>query len=267
MPVKQKLIPVLCCGTVITVVLLFTAVKIFSLPVLNLRAGVAIAALGLLVPGVALAVTKAWGALRQRLASAREEERKKIAADLHDELGPALALLKFQVDALDSREAKFEDAKEEIMDGLDELSRKLRNITRGLSTITTTSRFIDDIGELVDKFKKASGIPIYFNHRLTASLSEAQRIDCYRVIQETLNNAVKHGHASEISLGIVEEDHMLRITCRDNGKGFDYNSVVRQDKGIGLQNIAWRMGRLKGKYIVHSDPGVGSQFRYEISLA
>ena len=266
MPINRKFLFLLCCGTVFAVVLLFSTTTMSSIPFLHPGTSAALLALVLLVSGLFLAIRKASGALHERLELVREDERRRMAADLHDELGPRLALLKFQIDALQCREGGGENAKKKAMEEVDLVCRKLRDITRGLLTITTTSRLIDDVGELVDKFKKASGIPIYFDHRLTTALSEAQRLDCYRVIQETLNNAIKHGHASEIILGIVEEDHMLRITCRDNGKGFDYNSVVRQNKGIGLQNIAWRMRRLKGKFIVHSHPGSGSQFRYEISL-
>jgi signal transduction histidine kinase len=266
MPINRKLLFNLCCGTSFAVVLFFSTTNMFSIPFLHAGAAAAFAAFVLLALGLFLAVKNASGLSQERLDSARKEERKRIAADLHDELGSHLALLKYQIDALQCVGGGREDPKKKAMEEVDLVCRKLRDITRGLSTTTTTSRFIDDIGELVDKFKKASGMPIFFNHRLTTSLSEAQRLDCYRVIQETLNNAVKHGHASQISLRIVEEDHMLRITCRDNGQGFDYNSVVRQNKGIGLQNIAWRMSRLKGKFIVHSHPGSGSHFRYEISL-
>jgi signal transduction histidine kinase len=200
----------------------------------------------------------------QRVAMALKEERKRIAADLHDEIGPGLALVKFQLDALLCPEPGGESRRRKAMESLDDLSQKLREITRDI--VTDHPPLVDQVGELVAKLTSATGIPIYFDYRVSSLLNRQQILDCYLVIQETLNNALKHGAATEIFISIYEEHHCLNFTCRDNGEGFDYKTAISQNTGMGLSNIAWRMRRLKGKYIVDSHPGSGSAFHYQISL-
>jgi signal transduction histidine kinase len=204
--------------------------------------------------------------LEQRVAMARGEERKRIAADLHDEIGPGLALVKFQLDALLCPGPDGESLRRKAMENVDELSQKLREITRGVVSGIDHSLLVDKVGDLVAKLTSATGIPIYFDYRVSSPLNGRQILDCYLVIQETLNNALKHGGASEIFISIYEEHHCLKFTCRDNGAGFDYKTAIRQNTGMGLSNIAWRMRRLKGNYFVDSRPGSGSAFYYQISL-
>jgi signal transduction histidine kinase len=213
---------------------------------------------------LSLAVLTILHLSEQRVTIALKEERKRIAADLHDEIGPGLALVKFQLDALLCPEPGGESRRRKAMESLDDLSQKLREITRDI--VTDHPPLVDQVGELVAKLTSATGIPIYFDYRVSSLLNRQQILDCYLVIQETLNNALKHGAATEIFISIYEEHHCLNFTCRDNGEGFDYKTAISQNTGMGLSNIAWRMRRLKGKYIVDSHPGSGSAFHYQISL-
>jgi signal transduction histidine kinase len=220
-----------------------------------------------IVPTVTLAVMIISDLTEKRVARARQEERKRIAADLHDEIGPGLALVKFQLDGLRCPGPEGDSVGRKAMESLDELSKKLRDITRGPVCCIDHPVLVDKVGDLVAKITDATGIPVHFDYRVSSVLNEEQNLDCYLVIQETLNNALKHGSASEIFISIYEEHHRLNFTCRDNGDGFDYKTAIRQNSGMGLSNIAWRMRRLKGKYFVDSRPGSGSAFHYQISLA
>jgi signal transduction histidine kinase len=215
---------------------------------------------------LALAVLTISHLSERQVAIALKEERKRIAADLHDEIGPGLALVKFQLDGLQCPDPGGESRRTKAMESLDELSQKLREITRGLATAIDHPLLVDQVSELVAKLTSATGIPIYFDYRVSSLLNGQQILDCYLVIQETLNNALKHGAATEIFISIYEEHHCLNFTCRDNGEGFDYKTAISQHTGMGLSNIAWRMRRLKGKYFVDSHPGSGSAFHYQISL-
>ncbi len=96
-------------------------------------------------------------------------------------------------------------------------------------------------------------------------IEQKVEIGAYRIVQELINNAVKHAEASELIVQMIQEPNRLSLIVQDNGKGFDIN-VVKQAKGIGLQSVQTRVDSLNGHFDFFSEPGKGSEFTIEFKL-
>lgn len=200
--------------------------------------------------------------------SAREEERKRIASDLHDDVGPVLSTIKFEIDGMETLQPEDESARTNAMAKIDQLTQKMRDISRNLMPSTLLKKgLVYAVEDFLKEMERAAKIPIEYNYTAVSRLSEQQSINCYRLVQETVNNAVKHAVPSRIFVEISEQNKVLKILCKDNGKGFDYNSSLEDGKGLGLKNISTRVELLNGKSIVQSKKGVGTAFLFEIPVS
>ena len=105
-----------------------------------------------------------------------------------------------------------------------------------------------------------------FNHYgLEQRLSSGAELVLYRVIQELLNNIVRHSLATEVLLQINRHENMLSITVEDNGVGFD-PAYLKDNKGIGMQNLTSRVEYLNGELNIDSQPEKGTSIYIEINL-
>ena len=96
-------------------------------------------------------------------------------------------------------------------------------------------------------------------------LDKATEIIIYRVIQELLNNILKHAEASEIFIQLIRENNRLNLVVEDNGKGFD-TALLENSKGAGWTNIRSRVEYLKGQLDIHSGPGKGTLVNIEFNI-
>lgn len=200
--------------------------------------------------------------------NAREGERKRIASDLHDDVGPVLSTIKFEIDGMEALQPEDESARANAMAKIDQLTQKMRDISRNLMPSTLLKKgLVYAVEDFLKEMERAAKIPIDYNYTAVSKLSEQQSINCYRLVQETVNNAVKHAESSRIFVEISEQNELLTILCKDNGKGFDYSTSLEGDKGLGLKNISTRIELLNGKSIVQSKKGVGTAFLFEIPIA
>jgi len=102
-------------------------------------------------------------------------------------------------------------------------------------------------------------------HGLEERLDPTTEIVVYRIIQELLNNIVKHANASEALVQLMRQDDRLSITVEDNGKGFDPSTV--STRGAGLSNVRSRVDYLKGEMDLRSEPGKGCSIHIECNLS
>lgn len=133
---------------------------------------------------------------------------------------------------------------------------EIRNLSRDLSAPTLgTKSLTDSITALVEMVASSSGVYIAFDHcSYRASVSMNQKLAVYRIVQEQLNNIIKHAFATHVSVSLSQaEDHTI-LTVRDNGKGFD---TLGKRNGIGLNNIISRAKVFNGKVKIESAPGKG----------
>ena len=180
---------------------------------------------------------------------AQEKERKRIAQDLHDDIGAMLSTIKLGVvgmlrgKLLDGEQAeKLESTKELI----DETVTSVRQLSRDLLPAT-----LDEFGlghaleQLFEKIEGNSHLHIEFYHDAQAPrLPGATELALYRVVQELCNNIIKHANASKIEVGMVHDPEHLEITMLDDGDGFVPSQSEKAKASLGLKNIESRLNMI-----------------------
>lgn len=196
------------------------------------------------------------------ILSAEENERRRIAAELHDGIGQMMSAAKMNLSAFENEiDFKTEDQKlafEKVINIVDESCKEVRSISHqmmpnallkhGLSN--AIKDFIDKIDNRVIKINlHTEGL----NERLESNTETV----LYRVIQECVNNVIKHSGASMLDISLIKDKDGIAVTIEDNGKGFDTSNAALFE-GIGLKNIKSRVEYLKGSVEFDSQPGQGT---------
>ncbi len=195
--------------------------------------------------------------LSSRIITAQEEERRKIAQELHDHAGQALLALRAELRVLRSQlERDLEKAYSQI-EYLDqiilELSHDLEHLAYDLRPpALATLGLASSVEQYVTEFSRRMNIQVEFNHNIERRrFPEDIELVCYRVLQEALTNVVKHADASQVMIEMyVNADHVLQLKIKDNGKGFDV--AMRAHHGLGLFGIRERLNYVGGK-LNHSE--------------
>lgn len=186
-------------------------------------------------------------------------ERKRISEDLHDELGPLLSGIKIRVGTL--REINNAGAKEamiaETESSLDKAVQEVRVITKNLMPRHLEEHGLaaelEEMKHLIEKSKT-----VKMNLRLNGletRLSPLVEINLFRILNELVNNSMKHSQADTININMNRDKKGLRIFFSDNGKGFSVNGNY---DGIGLRSIKNRVNLFKGQYKIESVENEGT---------
>jgi signal transduction histidine kinase len=193
-----------------------------------------------------------------------EDERNRIARELHDGVGTYISTLKINLQVLEHNIAdeKLNPYKNNSA-LLDKTSEELRKITKGLSSEALQEKGLAPaLHELVNSIPASDTLQVQFltdetDHRFDALLET----NYYRVAQELINNSMKHSRASKISLQLIDHDTDLLLMLEDNGIGFD---MEQSTMGMGLKNIRNRIGFLGGTFKIESILEKGSTFIIEV---
>lgn len=192
----------------------------------------------------------------------QEKERKRIASDLHDGVGAMLSAAKLNLNMLRSGAIPKEELTEalgETKDMIDETIETVRRISKDLLPssldVFGLSKAVQELCEKLDNPK--SQVVFEVSGEETA-LTKQQELLIYRMIQELINNALKHAEASTIKVNI-DWNVPLTVTVRDDGKGFNPEEIRGDIKrGVGLYSIENRASLIGGKVIFESKPGAGA---------
>ena len=212
-------------------------------------------------------VQRSQSALRQlsrRLMSAQEEERRQIAADLHDDIGPRLHSLQLEVEllgrGLSASSSPLSADADTIRRHLEETAANLEGIVRRLHP-----RIVHDLGLPValrahtEQAARLASIPIRFVERnAPRSVAPDVAICAYRVAQEALRNVERHADARAAVVTLAGVRGGLGLCVADEGRGFDIESVHRVPGGLGLVSMEERVRALGGHFRVRSIPGNGT---------
>lgn len=184
----------------------------------------------------------------------QEQTFNFISQEIHDNVGQILSLAKVQMNIIDQQQevdkSIIRDAKENISKALIEL----RDIARSLSSERIKSfdllRSIEDEVNRINKsgvIKASLKIDGYVSH-----INIQHKIILFRLIQESMQNILKHSNASEISISITDNNKKSDIVISDNGDGFDVETELRINVGLGLKNIINRAVLIGGKAVINS---------------
>jgi signal transduction histidine kinase len=201
---------------------------------------------------------------------AEENERKRIAADLHDGVGQMMSAAKMNLSVFESELSfKNEDQKksfENVMGLIDESCKEIRNVSHqmmpnALLKSGLASAVKEFIGKLDSRIIKVSLHTEGLNERIDNNIETV----LYRVIQECVNNVLKHSGASHLDISLLKDADGISATIEDNGKGFDVPGK-QQLEGVGLKNIVSRITFLKGTIDFDSTPGKGTLVAIHVPL-
>jgi PAS domain S-box-containing protein len=206
------------------------------------------------------------GALR-----AAEEERQRIARELHDDTAQRLAglmlMLKVagRIEDREERERRIEKIREEIADAAD----AVRRIARGLRPPA-----LDEVGlvaaveSLVRTLRHAHPLDIQLHaERMAQRLEPDAELAFYRIVQEALSNAVRHSGASRVVVSLAAEDGRLVAEVADNGSGFAVEHTCGGGgQGLGLVGMRERARYANGRLWIDSAPGTGTRVRIELPI-
>jgi len=185
------------------------------------------------------------------LIEGQENERERIARDLHDGLGAMLTTMKLRLG-----HDLNEDTREELIKLLDEAINEARNLSRNLMpAVLMDFGLLDALAQLAQSAQSNSGISIKYScdsEGDRSKLKKSKQVYVYRIVQEVLNNALKHAECTEIQLSITEFDDQMNLFIKDNGKGLEDDSISASS-GLGFQNIQERIALLNGELIIESD--------------
>lgn len=210
--------------------------------------------------------------LTGRILTAQEEERRRIAQDLHDDVNQRLALLMLDLQAVDRQiglsPAAAQDGVRDVLKGLETLSDDVRYMAYRFHP-----SILDDLGlkaalqRLLGDFSARTGVKALFVHQpLDHQLDKTASTALYRVVQESLSNIARHAKATRVEVEVTVEEEGLVVVVRDDGKGFDQMTLERCEGGLGLLNMRERLLSVRGTCEVESIPGKGTTVSLYVPL-
>ncbi|HHH54343.1 MAG TPA: sensor histidine kinase [Bacteroidetes bacterium] len=190
------------------------------------------------------------------------KERKRFSADLHDGLGPLLSSIKLFVSSLESAsEDEKSDMIKYIKELLDDSIKSVRTISNNILPAKLAKKgLIEAIKSFSDKLSMSKEINITIDPEIDTNkrFDSGTEAILFRVIQELINNTIKHAEAKNIKISFTIADDRLNIHYTDDGKGFDVEDTLASNKGLGLKNIINRIETLGGKVNIVSNKKQGT---------
>lgn len=199
------------------------------------------------------------------LVEGQEEERKRIATELHDGLGVLLSATKMQFSTILDKSPDNREVIEKAYRMLEQASGDVRKISHNMMPgLLTKLGLYEAVEDLFEHIGDTTGL----NAECTINgsrdrLPENKEIMLYRIIQEMVNNTLKHAEAKTIALSIDIESNLLKISYSDDGKGFDYEKMLEKET-LGLNSIQSRVNFLNGNFFIETLPGKGTRYSLEI---
>lgn len=211
----------------------------------------------------------AVNALRQ-LNETLEEEIKRIAYSVHDEAGQLLVAVHLALAETSREVAKPQQEQIARIEGLlNEVEKHLRRYSHELRpTILDDLGWIPAIRFLAEGISKRNSIPIHIDASVSGRLASATETTLYRVVQEALNNAMKHAKAKSVWIRVWKTRGALFCSVRDDGVGFDISQPRRppDQKGLGLVAMRERVTAIGGMLHIESAPRRGTEVKLQLSL-
>jgi signal transduction histidine kinase/ligand-binding sensor domain-containing protein len=205
-------------------------------------------------------------AFSSQLIKSQEQDRKRIAAELHDGLGQSLVIIKnralMSLDKRGESERAFEQL-DEIASAATEAINEVREITYNLRPYQ-----LDRLGlsKAIVSMIRRTGDALEFKteiDNIDSVFASENEINVYRVVQESINNILKHSKATRAEIQIKRKSSQIEILIKDNGKGFEKNNSA---DGFGLIGISERVRMLGGEFSIQSAPGQGTSINIKLPI-
>ncbi|MBX2915454.1 MAG: tetratricopeptide repeat protein [Cyclobacteriaceae bacterium] len=196
----------------------------------------------------------------QAMVNGQETERTRIAKDLHDGLGGLFSTIKMYFSSLqhDKQELKENELFQKSYSLVDSASEEIRSIAHSMMPeVLMKLGLINAVKDLCDSITAGKLIRVSLQvHGIHSRLNPNTEIMLYRIVQELLNNILKHAHATEVIIQFIRDAERLSVIVEDNGKGFNTQQI--NQSGNGLEAVKSRVNYLNGKLNIDSSKGVGT---------
>jgi two-component system, NarL family, sensor kinase len=198
-----------------------------------------------------------------------EQERTRLAKDLHDGLGGMLSGIKYSFNTMKGNMVMTENnaqAFERSMDMLDSSIKEMRRVAHNMMPEALIKFGLDTaLKDFCNEIQQSGALHISYQSIENLILDQTISITIYRIVQELINNTMKHAVAKNAIVQITKTDNQLSVTVEDDGKGFD-TAIINNPSGMGWGNIANRIEFLNGKLDVDSQHGKGTSVHIEINI-
>jgi signal transduction histidine kinase len=211
-------------------------------------------------------------ALSIYLQYVREEERTRIAREVHDELGQSLTRIKMDIAWVGSRLPR---SQRPLLEKIARMSEHVDETIQSVRRIATELRpgILDDLGLVAalewqgNEFQNRTGIECHVTSTLQDTLLDADlNTAFFRIFQETLTNIIRHASATRVDVHTTERDGWLVLTVQDNGRGIKPGEITDR-RSIGLLGMEERAALLGGEFHIKGEPGKGTSVTVRIPLA
>jgi signal transduction histidine kinase len=202
----------------------------------------------------------------------QEEERNRLAKEIHDGLGPLVSTAKMNFESIETDLPEhFNHLRKRFEQGyamLDDLANEARSLSHALMPrVLEDFGLISAIESLRDKINSTNRITVLFLYSDDeVSLSKEMQLAFYRVLQELINNALKYAKASKLDIQLLKREDSITLIVEDNGDGFDLDYVLDKGEGIGLKNIETRITYFGGAVHIDTLKGRGTIVTAEVPL-
>jgi two-component system NarL family sensor kinase len=199
-----------------------------------------------------------------------EDERNRVAKDLHDGLGGLLSGVKLSLQSITGNIIISDQQAASLKRVLSQLDNAISEMRRVAHSMMPESLMRFGLVQAIEDFcydiNESKMVHLnFYHHGLEQRLDSSAEITLFRVIQELVNNAIKHAAATNILIHLVKNENQLILTVEDNGTGFDVTNI-KNSKGVGLSNIQSRINFLKGNLEIDSKQDIGTSFYITIPV-
>ncbi len=208
--------------------------------------------------------------MSRKLVEAQEQERARIARELHDDIGQRLAMLTIDLDQV---QQNWPDLPTEVFRRMLELRKQTKQISAGVQSLSHDlhSSQLEHLGVVTGikswcrEFGERQGMQIDYGHDVRSTLPNEVGLCLFRVLQEALHNAAKHSGVKRIEVQLREESGEIHLSVRDLGRGFDIEAA-RQGRGLGLTSMQERVRLVSGTIAIESKPMGGTTIHVRVPL-
>ena len=208
--------------------------------------------------------------MTRKLVEAQEQERARIARELHDDVTQRLAMLAIEIEQV---EGLRPETPTEVRDWAHELSKRAKEISTDIQALShelhsSRLEYLGIVGGMkswCSEFGERRGIEIEFNPDVQSSVSPEISLCLFRVLQEALHNAPKHSGVKRVDVQLREKSGEIQLTVSDLGKGFDV-AATTQDGGLGVTSMRERVRLVGGTIVIDSKPLGGTTIHVRVPL-
>jgi PAS domain S-box-containing protein len=207
--------------------------------------------------------------LTLQLVTLQEDERRRISQDLHDDIGQSMTALILGLKAIDGAVTAGEkDIGQQIKDAIRSVEAIMKQVRQVFYQLHPPSLDVLPLAQALESFchtfSQQTGLHVDFNSETLPPIPDLQATALYRLVQEGLNNAAKHAHATAVWVNLDYSEGEVSLSVEDNGQGFNPKTI---DRNMGLLGIRDRFLMLNGSFDIESAPGKGTRLFGSLPLA